>query len=139
MITSLSFKKVIEVASGQYHSLALTSMGEVYTWGWGIHGQLGHGHCDNIFYPKLLKFKGEAIQVTAGHAHSLILTNEGQLFGFGSNIFGQLESCQIDANKSTKPVLVMVMPDIYTPIERVATNYFHNVITNFQKRKRKLL
>jgi hypothetical protein len=127
IVTALSFKKIVEVTAGQYHSLALTSSGQVYTWGWGIHGQLGHGNCDNFYYPKLLPFKYQAVQVAAGHAHSLVLTNEGKLYGFGSNVFGQLESCQLDSNKSTRPVWVLLLPDIYTPIEKVTTAYFHNV------------
>lgn len=127
IVTSLAFKKIVDVIAGQYHSLALTSGGQVYTWGWGIHGQLGHGNCDNLYYPKLLQFKYRIVQIAAGHAHSLILTNDGKLYGFGSNVFGQLETCQLDANKSTSPVMVLLMPDIYTPIQKVATSYFHNV------------
>nr|XP_015840194.1 PREDICTED: uncharacterized protein LOC103312885 [Tribolium castaneum] len=127
IITNLAFKKMVQVSAGQYHTIALSSSGEVYTWGWGIHGQLGHGDCDNIYYPKLLPFQHKVVQVAAGHAHSLILTREGKLFGFGSNVFGQLEYCQLDSNKSTRPVLILIMPDIYTPIEKIATGYFHNI------------
>lgn len=127
ILSSIASSKIIDVAAGQYHSIALTSAGKVFTWGWGIHGQLGHGNCDNEFYPKPLNFPHAVKQVSAGHAHSLILTCEGKLYGFGSNVFGQLESCQIESNKSTRPVWVLLMPDIYTPIEKVATAYFHNV------------
>ncbi|XP_018572762.1 uncharacterized protein LOC108912084 isoform X2 [Anoplophora glabripennis] len=128
ILSSIASVKIIDVAAGQYHSIALTSTGKVYTWGWGIHGQLGHGNCDNEFYPKLINFPHPVKQVSAGHAHSLILTCEGKLYGFGSNVFGQLESCQIDSNKSARPVWVLLMPDIYTPIEKVATAYFHNTV-----------
>ncbi|KAJ8961053.1 hypothetical protein NQ314_005983 [Rhamnusium bicolor] len=127
ILASISSVKIIDIAAGQYHNIALTSTGKVYTWGWGIHGQLGHGNCDNEYYPKLLHFPHPVKQVSAGHAHSLILTCEGKLYGFGSNVFGQLENCQIESNKSARPVWVLLMPDIYTPIEKVATTYFHNI------------
>nr|CAH7724512.1 unnamed protein product [Callosobruchus chinensis] len=127
MLTSVSSIKMIHVVAGQYHSLALSCAGKVYTWGWGIHGQLGHGNCDNLFYPKDLNFPFTVKQIAAGHAHSLILTTEGKLYGFGSNVFGQLESCQLNTNKSTEPVWVVVMPDMYMPIEKISSAYFHNI------------
>lgn len=127
LVTSLSHSKVVDVVAGQYHSIALTADGKVYTWGWGIHGQLGHDSCDNEYYPKELKFEEPVVQVAAGHAHSLLLTCEGKLYGFGSNAFGQLESCNGVGTKTTRPVRVYLMPDVHVPIERIATAYFHNV------------
>ncbi|XP_057652123.1 uncharacterized protein LOC130891409 isoform X2 [Diorhabda carinulata] len=127
MITSLSSCKIIDICAGQYHSVALTSAGKVYTWGWGIHGQLGHGNCDNEFMPKLLDFPEPIKQVSAGHAHTLILGCDGKLYGFGSNVFGQLEGSNIEASKSVKPVMIIVPSDSNTPIEKVATAYFHNI------------
>ncbi len=35
--------KVVAVAAGMEHSLALTESGEVYSWGHAEHGRLGHG------------------------------------------------------------------------------------------------
>lgn len=136
LITTFNNKKIIDVCAGQYHSMALTVNGQVFTWGWGIHGQLGHGQCDNEYYPKLLQFQFQIKQIAAGHAHSFVLTVDGKLYGFGSNVFGQLESCQIDSNKSCRPVWVVVMPDIYMPIEKIATAYFHNVIILSKKSSR---
>nr|XP_022917889.1 uncharacterized protein LOC111427131 [Onthophagus taurus] len=129
VITALTGICIIDIASGQYHTLALTSTGKVYSWGWGIHGQLGHGSCNNEYYPKLLEFDEIVVQITGGHAHSLILTETGKIFGFGSNVFGQLECNNVEGaiNKSNKPVWIVVMPDMYVPVERIATSYFHNI------------
>lgn len=123
----LSGLEVVDVAAGQYHSVALTARGRVYTWGWGIHGQLGHGTCNNEYYPKLLDFNYPVMQITAGHAHTLILSTDRKLYGFGSNAFGQLEYSNIENNKTSKPVWIKVMPEMLQPIEKVATSYFHNV------------
>lgn len=35
--------KVVAVAAGMEHSMALTESGEVYSWGHAEHGRLGHG------------------------------------------------------------------------------------------------
>ncbi|KAH1017237.1 hypothetical protein HUJ05_007910 [Dendroctonus ponderosae] len=136
LISAISQLKIVDISAGQYHNLALTHSGKVYSWGWGIHGQLGHGCCDNEYYPKLVKFDSPVKQVAAGHAHSIILTCDGKVYGFGSNVFGQLESNsrQIDSKKCTKPTWVVIMPDIYVPVEKIVTSYFHNMaVTADQK------
>ncbi|NXM88740.1 RCCD1 protein, partial [Oenanthe oenanthe] len=38
--------EVSAVSCGSRHTAAVTRGGELYTWGWGKYGQLGHG--DNI-------------------------------------------------------------------------------------------
>ncbi|XP_034689186.1 PH, RCC1 and FYVE domains-containing protein 1-like isoform X2 [Vitis riparia] len=47
---------VEEVACGSYHVAVLTSKTEVYTWGKGTNGQLGHGDNDHRNTPTLVDF-----------------------------------------------------------------------------------
>ncbi|CAL5338454.1 unnamed protein product [Camellia sinensis] len=47
---------VEEIACGSYHVAVLTSKTEVYTWGKGANGQLGHGDSDNRNTPTLVDF-----------------------------------------------------------------------------------
>lgn len=42
---------VIQVECGEFHSAALTSGGEMWTWGRGKHGQLGLGTIENTLFP----------------------------------------------------------------------------------------
>ncbi|XP_010265064.1 PREDICTED: uncharacterized protein LOC104602902 [Nelumbo nucifera] len=46
---------VEEIACGSYHVAILTSKGEVYTWGKGANGQLGHGDNDDRNTPALVE------------------------------------------------------------------------------------
>ncbi|KAF2952591.1 ultraviolet-B receptor UVR8 isoform X1 [Oryza sativa Japonica Group] len=80
------------VAGGGAHAIALTSDGEVFTWGRGTHGQLGHGDVENIPHPKLVKFFENYMItcVSAGWNHSGFATDSGQLFMCGDGSFGQL-------------------------------------------------
>lgn len=53
----------------------------VYTWGWGIHGQLGHGDAESLLVPtpvtSLSTVKEiRSIQIAAGYAHSLVLNQQ---------------------------------------------------------------
>ena len=52
MIESLQGKHVREVACGSGHSAAITANGELFTWGQGDHGRLGHGDDANQPKPK---------------------------------------------------------------------------------------
>ncbi|XP_044200850.1 alsin isoform X2 [Thunnus albacares] len=65
---------------------------EVWSWGHGEHGQLGHG--DNLARLQPLCIKSlnnkEVVRVAAGAHHSLALTAQSQVFSWGSNSSGQL-------------------------------------------------
>ncbi|KAL5177776.1 PH, RCC1 and FYVE domains-containing protein 1 [Glycine soja] len=47
---------VEDIACGSYHVAVLTSKAEVYTWGKGLNGQLGHGDSDHRNKPALVEF-----------------------------------------------------------------------------------
>jgi alpha-tubulin suppressor-like RCC1 family protein len=75
-------KVVIQVAAGYLHNLALTRDGEVWTWGWGVNGQLGHGNRRYQLVPRAISTIGEEIvSVAAGGKHSLAI-NSGSATSF---------------------------------------------------------
>ena len=49
-----------QVFSGSFHMCALRQ-GELYTWGKGIDGQLGHGNMKNIFVPSKVQALGNDV------------------------------------------------------------------------------
>ncbi|KAL9674843.1 hypothetical protein QQ045_003042 [Rhodiola kirilowii] len=51
---SLSKEYIEEIACGSYHVAVLTSRTEVYTWGKGANGRLGHGDTDDRNSPTLV-------------------------------------------------------------------------------------
>lgn len=48
---------VVELSCGEEHSAFLNDKGEVYTWGYGNDGQLGHHEKTNLNQPKKLAFE----------------------------------------------------------------------------------
>lgn len=95
MTGALGGKKVIQVAAGGEHSLALTSDGRVYSWGANSSGQLGTGNNVNSKAPVAVRTDGAlsgktVIAISAGLAHSLALTSEGRVVAWGQNGDGQL-------------------------------------------------
>lgn len=82
--------KIKQIQLGNYHAMALTNQGEVFTWGWGEQGQLGHGDDSNQPLPKLVETLREVLYIGAGTQFSMALTYYGELYAWGHNDMGQL-------------------------------------------------
>lgn len=50
-----SIKKVSSSKGSDGHTLAFTTEGEVFSWGDGDYGKLGHGNSSTQKYPKLIQ------------------------------------------------------------------------------------
>jgi len=107
LIEALKTKRIRDIACGSSHSAALTSSGELYTWGLGEYGRLGHGDNTTQLKPKMVKvlLGHRVIQVACGSrdAQTLALTDEGLVFSWGDGDFGKLgrggsEGCNIPQN-----------------------------------------
>ena len=90
--------KVIHIGAGGSTSLAITAKGEVFTWGWNGHGQLGDGTTLQSLIPnRVLGVPRKAVSIAAGVTHSLVLLENGEVFGWGENNNGQLgDGTQLD-------------------------------------------
>ena len=85
--------EIVMVATGQYHTIALGSQGEVYTWGDNSKGQLGYTFLSKSKHPILVRstiLTLPVIQVAAGYASSYALTSTGEVYAWGDNSQGQL-------------------------------------------------
>ena len=80
------------ITCGGKHSLVTTTDGDLYTFGCGQQGQLGHRTAKNVFKPRFVQdFDGKKIQLTAaGLHHSIVMTQAGDIYVCGSNRDGQL-------------------------------------------------
>jgi alpha-tubulin suppressor-like RCC1 family protein len=94
----LRTKNIIDVASGgaRHHMLALSSSGQVYSWGDNPSGELGHGDtADTGATPALVQgLDGFFVtQVFAGghtYGFSAAVTRSGDVWMWGTNNSGQL-------------------------------------------------
>ncbi|KAG3052826.1 hypothetical protein PC121_g17115 [Phytophthora cactorum] len=80
------------VACGAQHSLAITDAGELYTWGSGEDGRLGHGDMRDRAVPrKVMSLLRESVaSASCGGAHTAVLTAKGTVFSFGRGRNGRL-------------------------------------------------
>ncbi|XP_041835382.1 probable E3 ubiquitin-protein ligase HERC3 [Melanotaenia boesemani] len=91
--------QIIQVACGNFHSLALTNGGDVFSWGSNTHGQLGLGkEVSKQHKPVLVcALSGVAVtQISAGGSHTLFLTLSSLVYCCGANKSGQLGLNRVD-------------------------------------------
>ncbi|XP_008933489.1 PREDICTED: probable E3 ubiquitin-protein ligase HERC1, partial [Merops nubicus] len=102
-----SIKKVSSSKGSDGHTLAFTTEGEVFSWGDGDYGKLGHGNSSTQKYPKLIQgpLQGKVVVcVSAGYRHSAAVTEDGELYTWGEGDFGRLGHG--DSNSRNIPTLV---------------------------------
>ena len=106
---------IVDVSIGKYHYAAVTSYGNLFTWGDNFFGQLGDGTVLNTNQPMNITNQfnlaevEKIIDVELGEYHSVALTNTGRVFTWGENEIGQL------GNMSTT--------DLYVPTELPASDF----------------
>ncbi|XP_049844846.1 E3 ubiquitin-protein ligase HERC2 [Schistocerca gregaria] len=107
LIKRLKSKRIRDIACGSSHSAAITSSGELYTWGLGEYGRLGHGDNVTQLKPKVVSalLGHHIVQVACGSrdAQTLALSDEGLVFSWGDGDFGKLgrggsEGCNVPRN-----------------------------------------
>ncbi|KAG8235158.1 hypothetical protein J437_LFUL015198, partial [Ladona fulva] len=108
VIKALSGCNVIHVTCGSTYSAAVTASGEMYTWGRGNYGRLGHGTSEDHYVPKLVAALKDHRVVDAacgsGDAQTLALTETGMVFSWGDGDYGKLGRGGSDGSKTPRPV-----------------------------------
>ena len=99
----------MQVSAGGWHSLAVGSDGNAYTWGGNNQGQLGNNTSSNSYVPVRVRdpasptdaSKGlKATQVSAGGSHSLAVGSDGNAYAWGWNDNGQFGNDSIPTGSS---------------------------------------
>ncbi|XP_054162770.1 uncharacterized protein LOC128960654 [Oppia nitens] len=124
IIDELVNKDIVKIECGQYHSLAITSNGKLWAWGWNIHGQLGLGHICHVYTPKVVQFfhNIQIIQAFGGFSHTIALDSNGYVYSFGNGSYGQL-----GLGNNSKYNIPQKISLLKEPISQISTKYFHTL------------
>lgn len=91
---------VVDIAAGDYHSLALLEDGTVRAWGDNMYGQTQ--------IPSRVK---NIVSISAGEYHSLALHDNGRVSAWGSNKFGQTN-----------------VPSELESVTAISAGYYHSIV-----------
>jgi uncharacterized repeat protein (TIGR02543 family) len=95
MTGALSGKKVIAASGGWEHTVALTSDGLAFAWGYGGNAQLGNGALTNSSVPVAVSTNGmlagkTLVAIGSGEFHCLAVSSDGQVYSWGPSPNGEL-------------------------------------------------
>lgn len=87
--------QVVKVACGEYHTAAISITGDVYTWGLGHMGQLGHRTLQSphkeVLPRRVVGLEGVTINdIACGGVHTCAVSASGALYMWGGGQAGQL-------------------------------------------------
>jgi len=111
LLQDLSSKVVVSVSANGVHTACVTKDGELFTWGNGEYGKLGHGDENDQHAPKRVEaLVGKKVaMVSCGWHHTAVCTKNGRMHTFGKGEQGQLGHAGGLENKfSPAPVLTLV-------------------------------
>lgn len=127
---------VVQIAAGAQHSLALTSTGQLFSFGANRFGQLGRGAGIEATGPNpepaqvaVPGLSGRIVAIAAGGYHSLALSSSGQIFAFGRNDEGQLGSTANNGSERANPVpTAVVLPGASARPVALAAGALHSLV-----------
>ncbi|MQL87884.1 hypothetical protein Taro_020435, partial [Colocasia esculenta] len=115
--------RISKVACGDWHTAVVASTGQLFTYGNGVFGVLGHGNLESVSQPKEVgSLKGLKVKsVACGPWHTAAIvemtvgrskgnTSFGKLFTWGDNDKGRLG--HIDKEKKLLPTCVSSLADL---------------------------
>lgn len=81
-----------EIDAGAYHTVALGSDGNAYTWGLNSSGEIGNGTTANVSVPTPVALPGgvSVTQIEAGEYSSMVVGSDGVIYAWGKNNAGQI-------------------------------------------------
>lgn len=104
IITTLSDKNIVQVVASNDNGLAVTSDGQVYSWGSNMWSQIGDGSAKNQLSPVLLTSLSNIDFVNMFKYNGLAISKDGEIYSWGSNSYGQLGTG--NTTTQSRPVLI---------------------------------
>ena len=89
-IEEFSDKTIVQISCGAYHSMAVTSDGELFSWGHNTFAQLGDKTYNSRNIPTQVLIRDRIITISCGTNHSMALSSDGKAYVWGCNESGQL-------------------------------------------------
>ena len=103
----------------------MTEEGEVYSWGFGKNGALGHGDWEQVNLPKKVEGLKDIVKVDCGIDFTIAMDKNGKLYCWGSNRYGQLGIQGTNTYKQNKPVS-MVLPHGVSSVQDFSAGEEHS-------------
>jgi len=95
---------VVNLTTGQDHTLFIKNDGSLWAMGWNIYGQLGDGTTNNVNRPEQI-VTNSTMAIAAGQYHTVFVKTDGSLWAMGWNYYGQLGDGTTNLSKVPKQII----------------------------------
>lgn len=126
-------EKFSDISAGKNFSIAVTTLGNVYSWGINDQAQLGLNTADQNAHsnPSKLTISGLSIgekitKLASGQMFTLAVTSNGNLFSWGNNGYGQLGDGTTTIRKVATKITISTLESGET-IAKVAAGTQHSI------------
>mmetsp|Transcript_39262 Transcript_39262/g.90715 ORF Transcript_39262/g.90715 Transcript_39262/m.90715 type:complete len:627 (-) Transcript_39262:68-1948(-) len=123
LVEALRSVDVRHVACSGHYSCAVAESGELYTWGYGKDGKLGHGDTKDALMPKAVRALQSKIvrSLSCAEHHIAVVTDVGVLYTWGNGQNGRLGHGSFGSESLPKHVEALTG----THVVQVACGDFH--------------
>jgi len=86
-------EKVVHVSLGESHTVCITALGALWTWGCGRQGRLGHNTEEDLELPRRVYRRLQdvaVVEAAAGFLHTVCVSRDGHVYTWGFNGNGRL-------------------------------------------------
>lgn len=128
-VEALPDQGLVQACASTYHTIVLSSDGDVYGFGYNYYGELGIGNYDT-YVPSPAYIGCCYKAVACGEYHSLFLDSNKNLWGTGLNIEGQLGLG--DSSFAYYNSLTMLIPNSVqvNPVDSFAAGNYHSIASD---------
>jgi alpha-tubulin suppressor-like RCC1 family protein len=123
--------KIMSISSGDIHSCIISSSKELYSFGNGSYGKLGHGSYEDMKRPyKLEAFVNSKVdQVICGSYNTMAITTDERIFAWGKNAHGMLGLPQLmDCNILLPQQVLFKSTEYNVSIKEITLGTMHSLI-----------
>lgn len=140
-------KSISKIALGCEHTVIVDDYSNVYTFGTGDEGQLGHGNRKNRMEPCLVETleratagagvgvnvsanvrqRIEVLDVACGRFHTLLLAASGRLYSWGGNLRGQLGHSNFESCALPRLVGAECSVGVLKYVKQISCGAYHSV------------
>ncbi|UJR79720.1 RCC1 domain-containing protein [Sandaracinus amylolyticus] len=93
----------VGIVAGYHHSCAIRTPGEVYCWGYNVHGQIGNGSTTTPqTTPARVTGLTDAVELASGYGHTCARRRTGSIACWGNNLDGQLGNASSAMQSATR-------------------------------------
>lgn len=112
------------ISCGYSYIIAKTINNEIYSWGAGANGRLGHGNMDNLYIPTKICYDFKEIKnFYAGSVHTVLLTIDGKMYSWGSKYY----TGHHKKNDVLLPLEINNLSDMFIKYTNIGFGGYHTV------------